>query len=214
MVQANPQSKALTVHNEKSQPCERTLVEAARVYGGQLEEVKLLIEKGAHVDMVNRFNRTALMEASDNGHEKIVELLIKKGANVNMVSNLGRTALMEASNHGHEKTVELLIEKRANVNMTDFLGSTALIEASRWNHIKIVELLIAKNADISQKDFFNRTALTGALIARSEASVQIDRLSEIIRLLESAAKEKSVVDPYTEKKVQKAVERVITKQKR
>jgi len=38
--------------------------------------VRLLLDKGALLDEKNRWGRTALMHASDNGHTEVVRLLL------------------------------------------------------------------------------------------------------------------------------------------
>ena len=43
--------------------------------------VRLLLEKGADVEAKNQRGRTALIEATSNGHEAVVQLLLEKGSN-------------------------------------------------------------------------------------------------------------------------------------
>ena len=57
---------------------------------------RLLLEKGAHVNAVAKFNNTTLVWASRNGHERIVPLLFEKGAHINAAAEFGDTALVWA----------------------------------------------------------------------------------------------------------------------
>ena len=63
--------------------------------------LKLLIDAGADVNMINERGDSPLMRASSNSshnhHKKVTETLIKAGANVNYSNGKGRTALMAAS---------------------------------------------------------------------------------------------------------------------
>ena len=56
--------------------------------------MKLLIEKGAAVNLPDTSGMTALMWASQQGHVEVVKLLIEKGAEVNRTDPYGGTALM------------------------------------------------------------------------------------------------------------------------
>eukprot|EP00919_Chromeraceae_sp_WS-2016_P076683 GHVR01181291.1.p1 GENE.GHVR01181291.1~~GHVR01181291.1.p1 ORF type:complete len:116 (+),score=10.79 GHVR01181291.1:256-603(+) len=58
---------------------------------GDLDMVKLLIEKGANIDDISYFTHedgaTALIFASTHGHVEIVKLLIEEGADVNFAQH-------------------------------------------------------------------------------------------------------------------------------
>ena len=70
------------------------------------------------VNKANKYGRTALMNASQNGHTEVAKLLIENGAVVNKAENDGWTAFMSASRNGHTEIVKLLIENGADVNKT------------------------------------------------------------------------------------------------
>lgn len=67
------------------------LVEAAHT--GNLSKVRALLKKETDVDHENSVGATALIIASQEGHEAIVQILLDKGAEVNVRENGGRTAL-------------------------------------------------------------------------------------------------------------------------
>ena len=69
--------------------------------------------KGAEINSKSDDGKTALMDASDNGHRELVQLLLSKGADVNAKTNDGKTALTYASAKGHEEVKELLIKAGA-----------------------------------------------------------------------------------------------------
>ena len=100
------------------------LVEETRK--GHTETVKLLLDKGADVNMNTDNGDTALIEASDNGHIEIVKLLLDKGADVNAKNVVGNTALILAAAGGHSRIVSMLLNNGADVNATSYNGCSAL----------------------------------------------------------------------------------------
>jgi len=75
---------------------------------GQLEEVKLLIEVGADVNVKDEFGYTPLMEASTNDQIEVIKLLIESGADVNAKNKFKNTALARAYMYGYEEIFDLL----------------------------------------------------------------------------------------------------------
>jgi thiamine pyrophosphokinase len=96
--------------------------------GGQMEIVKLMIEKGA-----TDFD-SAMREAAEGGQMEIVKLMIEKGATD------FDWAMNYASEGGHMEIVKLLIEKGA----TDF--DWGMNEAARGGNMEIVKFMIEKGA--------------------------------------------------------------------
>lgn len=62
--------------------------------------MKLLIKKGATIDILDNDNTTPLLRAVEKNKMKIAELLLKNGANVDAKDKHGITALMRAGEHG------------------------------------------------------------------------------------------------------------------
>ena len=93
---------------------------------GHTETVKLLLDKGADVNMKTDNGETALIEASENGHIEVVKLLLDKGADVNAKDNYGNTSLILASSYGYHEVVSILLENGADVNAITNSGYTAL----------------------------------------------------------------------------------------
>jgi ankyrin repeat protein len=59
---------------------------------GNVEVVKILLEKGADINKANIDGQTPLMMAVGMGHEEVVEALLEYGANINAKTNEGYTA--------------------------------------------------------------------------------------------------------------------------
>jgi Ankyrin repeats (3 copies)/Ankyrin repeats (many copies) len=96
--------------------------------GGNMEIVKLMIEKGS-----TNFN-TVMINAALGGNMEIVKLMIEKGA-TNFNSGMNYAAY-----GGNMRIVKFMIEKEA----TDF--NLAMSFAARGGHMEIVKLLIEKGA--------------------------------------------------------------------
>src|SRR5579872_4706809 len=134
---------------------------------GHLDAVRLLLERGAHVDAT------------------LVKLLLEAGADVNAADSKGDTPLLKAAWLGVPlEVVSLLLERGAEVNAQNAGGQTALMLAAGWSSDDIVQLLLEHGADHAMADKKGRTAL---MYARHPLSVLPAEFFEpIIGLLEQA----------------------------
>lgn len=95
------------------------------------ENVKLLLERGADVNVANGFFKFTLLHAACtlNPDAEIVKCLIKNGAKVDAADYEGRTALMHLYERSHiaerSKTFKFLI-KYSDVNILDSKGRNVL----------------------------------------------------------------------------------------
>lgn len=79
---------------------------------GDIEKVSTFLEAGIDPNL-RVADKTALLEASKEGHLEIVKLLLEKGADMYASSDThGFTALHMASKRGHLEVVKLLLKKR------------------------------------------------------------------------------------------------------
>ena len=127
-----------------------------------LNEISDLLSEGGDVNQTAQNGNTALILASQYGHEEIVKLLLDKGPDVNQSIQNGNTALILASWQGHEETVKLLLDKGADVNQTNQDRNTALILASQFGREETVKLLLDKGALVNQTTQNGSTALLRA----------------------------------------------------
>src|SRR5205823_4768231 len=86
-----------------------TVLMAAAQGGGEVEIARLLIDKGARVDVADKSGGTALMYAADRGKAEFVRLLLAKGADVNARDKSGATAL-KAARAGKHPEVEAILK--------------------------------------------------------------------------------------------------------
>lgn len=78
---------------------------------GTVDDVKLLCESGAKVNLRNKIGETAIFHAIKNHDIGLVKTLIEHGANLNIVSCQNVTPLHLALLHGPEATLRLIVRK-------------------------------------------------------------------------------------------------------
>ena len=77
---------------------------------GQVDAARLSLDKGAHVNQVDKDGMTPLHTACAGGHLDLVRLLLEKGAEVDRATKKGSTPLFIAKKIGHSSIVALLEE--------------------------------------------------------------------------------------------------------
>ncbi|CAL1535427.1 unnamed protein product [Lymnaea stagnalis] len=119
---------------------------------GFTTEAEYVIKKGADVNDFNmRTGKTALVLASENGHNETARLLMKYGACVEgKYSCLSPVAL--AAVNGHIETVALLIEHGANLNKTDLFDDKSVLNiASEKGYNDMVKMLLKNGANVNDE---------------------------------------------------------------
>lgn len=111
----------------------------------------------------------AFWKAADEGHEALVKRYLEHGADINTMNDSKRTALFAASERGNEAVAKFLIEHGADIHTKDKDGQTALWIASQQGYRAIVKLLIENGADIHTKNKDGQTALWAASFNGNEA---------------------------------------------
>ncbi len=127
--------------------------------------VKLLLDKGANVDLHDKGGRTALTAAAGRGgpvNLAIVKLLIEKGANIHADND---SAIINAAREADPEVVRLLLANGAPVNVRDpqRKNNSVLMEASSGGSVENVRLVLAAGADISATNDDGETALMQAV---------------------------------------------------
>ena len=101
---------------------------------GNLEIVKLLLQKGANVNLQDKAKRTPIFMLENNlGNEvegtlEILQFLISKGADVNVQNEEKETPLMLAAYEEDFEAVKILLKAGANPNLTDNENETAFMK--------------------------------------------------------------------------------------
>jgi len=92
--------------------------------------VRLLLERGADVNVKGSYRETALHQAIWSAHEAVARLLVEKGADVNAKNGEVKvTALHRAAGMGLDALVQLLLDHKAATDAAKSDGMTALFRA-------------------------------------------------------------------------------------
>lgn len=121
--------------------------------GGHEDLVKLLIEKGAHIEHRDKKGYTPLILAASLGHHKIVQLLLLYGADVEAQSERNKdTALCAAAQAGKYECCEILLTKgHANKEHRNISDYTPLSLAASGGYVNIIKLLLSHGAEINSR---------------------------------------------------------------
>ena len=92
--------------------------------------VRVLLEAGADVDLLNNDMNNALWFACVSESAEIIALLIEHGININNSNVNGATSLLYAASAGKYPVVKLLVEAGADLTLQTLDGFTALDSAS------------------------------------------------------------------------------------
>jgi len=129
---------------------------------GDIEQVKLLLSRGAEINATDSLGRTALHGAVANGRKDIVQLLLAQGANVDATDASGQTPLHWASARPAWADSALLLAKGAKVNARDNRGNTPLHCAAGSTYsvgADFLEFLLAQGADVNARNEQGQTPL-------------------------------------------------------
>jgi ankyrin repeat protein len=130
---------------------------------GNLQTLKMLLDKGDPVDTEDACQWTPLMKAALNGHLLVAKTLLEAGAELNAQDKGGYTPLLLAASNNHSDVVSLLVEEGADINHQEqSMGWTALIWASKRGHAETVSLLLEHEARLDIHDYEGKTALDWA----------------------------------------------------
>ena len=92
----------------RSQEYGSTTLLMGAAQGGQEAMVRLLLKRGASINLQNSNGATALMCAADSGHTTIVQVLLDAKADASLRTCEGDTALMLAEHYKRTASAQLL----------------------------------------------------------------------------------------------------------
>jgi ankyrin repeat protein len=129
---------------------------------GDVNKVRLLLDRGADVGIRSQLGRTPLLvAASTSGTAAVVRLLLEKGADVNTADTTGVTPLIAAASVDDVAVAKLLLAAGARVDARAEVGqsATALMGAAFNGNAELTRLLLARGAalDVISAD---RTGIT------------------------------------------------------
>ena len=115
---------------------------------GHSHIIRMLLDHGANISVVDEVGFTALLCAAQNGALAATVMLIEAGSDIEARSyDKGCTPLHVAAAGGHFAVMKVLIEAGANPNNIGFEGSTPLFGAAFNGHVEVVKELLRVKAD-------------------------------------------------------------------
>ncbi|CAM9228873.1 unnamed protein product, partial [Laminaria digitata] len=123
--------------------------------------IALLAEERPACDLSDRFGRTPLHWAAEQGYRNVTLALLRAGACVDPRSQCRATPIMLAASKGHAEVVIVLLRYRAGESdcrplnrhprYKGHLRSTALHCAAAGGHVRVVELLLGAGFNRAQR---------------------------------------------------------------
>ncbi|XP_013070616.2 ankyrin repeat and SOCS box protein 8-like [Biomphalaria glabrata] len=122
------------------------------------DAVKLLLCKGARINEVDGYGRTALHYAAERD-ETVVNILLENGADINKGDGNQDTALHWAAYKNNVACVKVLLQNGADVNAVDYNHDTPIIWAAKKGNLDVIKVLLDFNADVDIRNKSGHTAL-------------------------------------------------------
>ncbi|XP_065577154.1 serine/threonine-protein phosphatase 6 regulatory ankyrin repeat subunit C-like [Artemia franciscana] len=130
------------------------------VISGDLEVIKMVLDKGADVNARDIYGESPLhLAASSRCSQTVVECLLKFGADVHIRNSEQLSPLHLAAHCGHTQTVECLLRSGADVNARDVKDRSPLHLAARHGHTQTAECLSRCGAEVNARDVKDRSPL-------------------------------------------------------
>ena len=128
------------------------------------DDLQVIINHNADVNVLNKKNHTALIMACLNGKADAVNVLLNAGAKPNITDRFGNTCLHNAVRNDCSKEVlQAIINHGADMNAINTMNSTALMEACRKRNAGAVNVLLNAGAKPNITDGFGNTCLHEAV---------------------------------------------------
>ena len=124
---------------------------------GDLEAVKMLLDKGFKANAADYDLRSGLHFAAAKGEDKIVELLIQRGADVHLRDRWDRNALQDAIDNGHSTVTNMLASQGAELKLQNSAGR--LCAAAFSDNLFELQRLVENGISCNAGDYDGRTAL-------------------------------------------------------
>ena len=131
----------------------------------EIDATKLLIEKGAKIDITDKYDKSIIIIPINYSFLQILELLLeenKKNIGMSLIDIRDRNSkipLHHAIDVNNFEAVKLLLQYGSNLNLTDKEGNNSLHLAVKSRSLKICELIVSNIANINSRCNTGETAL-------------------------------------------------------
>lgn len=127
---------------------------------------ELLINKGANLNLPDRYKKTPVFYACFCGESSILKQMLKKNSKLfEYYSANGHYdesvmhPLFAAVNNAHYDCVEVLLDNGVDANTSDGNGMTGLMKSAMNGYTELMDLFMCKGANVEQTDIFGRNML-------------------------------------------------------
>ena len=138
--------------------------------------VKLLISKGAKLDIINQHGATPLSSAIEKGHTLIAKVLINAGADISIVDKQGFSILHKAVLTGNTEILKFIVnnmDSKFSIDCTSFEQKlTPLHQAAYHGKLSTVKILLAAGANVNSKSSTNTTPLHMASVKNHKKVIE------------------------------------------
>lgn len=135
-------------------------------YQGETKICKLLLRRGASIDVEGLDKRTPIWFAARAGQTSTVHLLLKSGARIDAGAGTEEwTTLGVAALWGHLDTMRILVDYGADVNAITYAENTALTWAAQEGRCNMIRFLLDCGADVEHPNNRGETPLICAAMS-------------------------------------------------
>ncbi|KAL4240565.1 hypothetical protein ACF0H5_001357 [Mactra antiquata] len=124
-----------------------------------LDICRILIEKGANVNMTDAEMNNLLNMACWRGYQDVSELLVQNGANIDDQNMNGYSAIHTCASQGQADILQYLISQNSDLDSLSRQMQTPLHLSVKNRHSDIVQLLLIGGCNVDKIDENRRTAL-------------------------------------------------------
>lgn len=128
-------------------------------FNGDLEMVKLLVQKGADINHKTDQGISTLSISVQQGHLEVIRYLIEQGADIHAKNEDGYTAFHWSVEGGHIDVVKYFVEQGTDIGLQGINGNTPLHFSAEKGYLDCLKYLCEQGADIHAKNKWGYTAL-------------------------------------------------------
>ncbi|CAL8291801.1 unnamed protein product [Boreogadus saida] len=143
------------------------------VAAGLVENVRVLLDRGASPLNTNSRSESPLLLAVRGGSYQVTQVLLSRGSWVGQPGPRGWTALHEAARQGGAEVLLLLLRSGAPVALTTTGGRTALAVAAEHGQAHIAEILLNCGSRVNSQALSGESVLMAAAGAGDPSLVRL-----------------------------------------